>query len=189
MTNDVAAWLRDPYCCCGRSECVAAAAKGAAEIERLEALLVKQSEPSGKFSQEMLTSIDSDPPIVGWVDAARVAEWAHRVAGLESRQTEPPAEAVSLDERRHEVPQLIAWIEAECEKLDSPGPDEYEAGQSFAYRAVLARLRTAEQNEVKPCTCPPDDNPPQPCPRKYALSECRRAADGYCAPCHEAAYP
>lgn len=26
------------------------------------------------------------------------------------------------------------------------------------------------------CTCHPDDNPPRPCPRKYALTECRRAA-------------
>lgn len=28
----------------------------------------------------------------------------------------------------------------------------------------------------RPCTCHPDDNPPQPCPKKYALSECRAAA-------------
>lgn len=26
------------------------------------------------------------------------------------------------------------------------------------------------------CTCHPDDNPPQPCPRKHALSECRRVS-------------
>ncbi len=26
------------------------------------------------------------------------------------------------------------------------------------------------------CTCHPDDNPPVPCPRKYALTECRAAA-------------
>jgi len=24
----------------------------------------------------------------------------------------------------------------------------------------------------RPCTCHPDDNPPRPCPRKYAYSEC-----------------
>lgn len=34
---------------------------------------------------------------------------------------------------------------------------------------------TFEPSE-KPCTCHPDDNPPRPCPRKYALSECRKAA-------------
>ena len=27
----------------------------------------------------------------------------------------------------------------------------------------------------KPCTCHPDDNPPVPCPQKFALSECRAA--------------
>lgn len=25
----------------------------------------------------------------------------------------------------------------------------------------------------RPCTCHPDDNPPVPCPQKFALSECR----------------
>lgn len=31
--------------------------------------------------------------------------------------------------------------------------------------------------ETRPCTCHPDDNPPRPCPQRYALSECRAAAD------------
>lgn len=26
----------------------------------------------------------------------------------------------------------------------------------------------------RPCTCHPDDNPPQPCAERYALSECRQ---------------
>ena len=29
---------------------------------------------------------------------------------------------------------------------------------------------------TRACTCHPDDNPPTPCPRKYALGECREAA-------------
>ena len=29
---------------------------------------------------------------------------------------------------------------------------------------------------MRTCTCHPDDNPPVPCPRKFALSDCRRAA-------------
>lgn len=28
----------------------------------------------------------------------------------------------------------------------------------------------------RPCTCHPDDNPPVPCPQKFALSECKTAA-------------
>lgn len=31
--------------------------------------------------------------------------------------------------------------------------------------------------DARSCTCHPDDNPPRPCPRKYALTECRSAAD------------
>lgn len=35
--------------------------------------------------------------------------------------------------------------------------------------------RAIEGARLPPCTCHPDDNPPRPCPRKYALSECRKA--------------
>lgn len=41
--------------------------------------------------------------------------------------------------------------------------------------AQCAEESLAEPAE-RPCTCHPDDNPPRPCPRKYALSECRKAA-------------
>ena len=30
--------------------------------------------------------------------------------------------------------------------------------------------------DKRPCTCHPEDNPPVPCARKYALSECLAAA-------------
>lgn len=30
--------------------------------------------------------------------------------------------------------------------------------------------------EVRSCTCHPDDNPPRPCPQKYALTHCRAAS-------------
>jgi hypothetical protein len=30
--------------------------------------------------------------------------------------------------------------------------------------------------DTRSCTCHPDDNPPVPCPQKYALSECRHEA-------------
>lgn len=33
----------------------------------------------------------------------------------------------------------------------------------------------ATQSKERPCTCHPDDLPPRPCPRKYALDECRLA--------------
>jgi len=41
-------------------------------------------------------------------------------------------------------------------------------------------LLAAAPTEAKPahraCTCHPDDNPPKPCPQKFALSECRAVA-------------
>lgn len=55
--------------------------------------------------------------------------------------------------------------------------------QRFAYAQEIAR-RLVPQAEPKrepvsdsrPCTCHPDDSPPVPCARKYALSECRAAS-------------
>jgi len=32
---------------------------------------------------------------------------------------------------------------------------------------------------AKGCTCHPDDNPPVPCPRKYALTDCRMDAERF----------
>jgi hypothetical protein len=29
--------------------------------------------------------------------------------------------------------------------------------------------------DTRTCSCHPDDNPPQPCPRKHALTHCRAA--------------
>lgn len=41
---------------------------------------------------------------------------------------------------------------------------------------VITALRAALAADSRICTCHPDDNPPKPCQRKYALSECREAA-------------
>ena len=32
-----------------------------------------------------------------------------------------------------------------------------------------------EEYDPRPCTCHPSDCPPQPCPRRYALTDCREA--------------
>lgn len=39
----------------------------------------------------------------------------------------------------------------------------------------LERAAPPAQPDSRTCTCHPDDNPPVPCPKKYALSECRVA--------------
>jgi hypothetical protein len=48
-----------------------------------------------------------------------------------------------------------------------------EWGRLINARATLAAQQTADS---RTCTCHPADNPPQPCPRKFALSECRTTA-------------
>lgn len=42
--------------------------------------------------------------------------------------------------------------------------------------------------DAKPCTCHPDDNPPVPCAKQYALSECRSVADAAGAKDAEASF-
>jgi hypothetical protein len=42
------------------------------------------------------------------------------------------------------------------------------------YDRIDAAL-AAEPTQERSCTCHPEDNPPIPCPRKYALAECRAA--------------
>ena len=47
----------------------------------------------------------------------------------------------------------------------------------FRMTTETNRLRAAlAQPENRPCTCHPDDNPPQPCAQRYALTECKALA-------------
>lgn len=67
---------------------------------------------------------------------------------------------------------LAKWDNRVIELIDTNGRQWTRSDRVFdlidEIRAILA--------EPRPCTCHPDDNPPVPCPRKYALSECRAAA-------------
>lgn len=38
------------------------------------------------------------------------------------------------------------------------------------------RCTSVSVDYEKPCTCHPDDNPPSPCAKQYALSECKSIA-------------
>jgi hypothetical protein len=55
-----------------------------------------------------------------------------------------------------------------------------DADHANWYSAMIAAAPAASQAEPvsdpRPCTCHPDDSPPVPCARKYALSECRAAS-------------
>lgn len=56
--------------------------------------------------------------------------------------------------------------------------------------ALLQSIEAESGGEGRICTCHPNDNPPRPCPRRYALSECRKAAEsGERVPSRPCAYP
>lgn len=46
-------------------------------------------------------------------------------------------------------------------------------------------LMSTRHPETRACTCHPDDSPPQPCAKQYALRECRAEERGqpYCREC------
>lgn len=52
-------------------------------------------------------------------------------------------------------------------------------------KSIQTEELSSPAGQKRPCTCHPDDNPPVPCPGKYALSECRAAASvvGGCHVC------
>lgn len=56
---------------------------------------------------------------------------------------------------------------------DAVDPMLLEAHLEYGRESAKAQLSAAPAE----CTCHPDDNPPRPCPQKYALSDCRSAAD------------
>jgi 2-polyprenyl-6-methoxyphenol hydroxylase-like FAD-dependent oxidoreductase len=74
----------------------------------------------------------------------------------------------------------IYWQQADSESyLQNKKADATDAKfkqlveESVAALALLPQAQ--EQTDARTCTCHPDDNPPQPCPRKFSLSECRAA--------------
>src|SRR5438105_1892685 len=56
------------------------------------------------------------------------------------------------------------------------GEELGKLGKTIASALAIAERHIKEGAKDGPCTCHPDDNPPVPCPKKYALSECRATA-------------
>jgi hypothetical protein len=57
----------------------------------------------------------------------------------------------------------------------------YDKGETDKARRACANeleaaLKAAPPVDTRSCTCHPDDNPPVPCPKRYAYSECVKAA-------------
>lgn len=56
------------------------------------------------------------------------------------------------------------------------GTAERDITRYWVSRLDITLAAMSAQPEARPCTCHPSDSPPTPCPRRYALSECREAA-------------
>jgi hypothetical protein len=52
---------------------------------------------------------------------------------------------------------------------------DYRDSWNACYRAMQAN-KAQGMGDARTCTCHPEDDPPKPCPRKFALNECRAAA-------------
>lgn len=62
----------------------------------------------------------------------------------------------------------------DCGVAIPPAPDHPAHGVPCPVDGCTT-VKGADQPSVRPCTCHPDDNPPVPCPQKFALSECKTA--------------
>ena len=76
---------------------------------------------------------------------------------------------------KRELAEAQRYDKRVCDALGMKTVDPEEALNVID--GLRERLRAAERNAAHPCTCHPDDNPPRPCPQKFALSECRKAAE------------
>ena len=54
--------------------------------------------------------------------------------------------------------------------------EEYPISRALFERTYVVGDATLAEADDRKCTCHPDDNPPQPCPKQFALGECRQAA-------------
>lgn len=72
----------------------------------------------------------------------------------------------------------LAKYRSALEQIVAPFEDlNFVSGNKLlTYIHDTATAALAAKGEHRPCTCHPNDNPPAPCPRRYALSECREAA-------------
>jgi hypothetical protein len=140
------------------------------EALKISDALLAANVPYSGFSCNGVNLFGDDKSIKAvrrWMHEAEKWEAAHRQA--EGRITALLSNEKSLfreiDGLRDVVVDMLAGLEYLCTTNRIPygfGIDRLET----TGKAVLARK----------CTCHPDDNPPVPCAKKYALSECRTSA-------------
>ena len=69
----------------------------------------------------------------------------------------------------------LKWAQNRIRALKGNAAPQVAAKDGASEMGDSLTTRPAE-SAFHPCTCHPDDNPPRPCPQKFALSECRKAA-------------
>ena len=65
---------------------------------------------------------------------------------------------------------LSRWWDSAHDALD-----QHRQLVKEAYSEPIEKTSSSPKQVELPCTCHPDDNPPVPCAKRYALSECRAA--------------
>ena len=133
------------------------------------------------------TEVDDDRIFyrrVGWMGgslAARLPDFAPSLM-----MTELGGAVMDATARADEIASRVrAWYEANREtwwdrnrpSADRSGlhADEFMLGLIAAVQQSTAHV-DAKLIDTRGCTCHPTDSPPEPCPRKFALTECRAAA-------------
>lgn len=109
-------------------------------------------------------------------------EFGYRQFPVEPIKVEAADEIESLRSRLAEAERDAAryrFIKQWARRLDITGysltNNEHFEPRIDEAMAIASQPSSADV-ERRPCTCHPDDNPPVPCPRMYALQDCRRAA-------------
>lgn len=128
-------------------------------LENLQGLCSEQSdfvEQITVWTPEALTALDAlDQAMRGALTAGKM----------------PP----DAEECRTAAVELGGWLSAALE--DPTVCAEYKQSINAWFNCAMPYppAQQAQPSEGRTCTCHPDDNPPVPCAKKYALSECKQA--------------
>ena len=148
-------------------------------VERLRARLIFVPKPGTEW-RDTLANEWIDFTIGGehkaGDDAGLQYQTSMHFAGLQSKPKVRP-HIYAVEPLCAEAADRIDALEARVARLEGALRAMVATGkywQGPKNKKILDQAFAALDN--RPCTCHPDDNPPRPCPQKYALSECILAA-------------
>lgn len=127
------------------------------------------------WAERMVQMIREHREVPAGLDAADAARWRVLCRNFGNERDE------STPGKPHAI--VIRLNPDGCEVVNPDGSLNFAATLAAIMDdevRIQARASSADVSGVavdaRTCTCHPDDNPPRPCPRKFALSECRAAA-------------